>query len=107
MHIVYIRPLNYNITISPLEMLSMKSAEVLVACAFKEAFVKAVTRGQLMSAARKLLSKEKAAELRTAEKQKMIIPLALAVLKNRTVGVRKGQDIQNLIQNSVKKIGKY
>ena len=42
--------------------------EVIVSCAFKEAFVKAVTRPQLMSAARSLLSQEEAKDLRKAEK---------------------------------------
>ena len=62
-------------------MLSIKSAEVIVSCTFKETFIKAVTRLQLISAARSLLAKEEAKELRTAEKQKLLVPLALAFLK--------------------------
>ena len=85
----------------------MKSAEVIVSCAFKEAFVKAVTRPQLMSAARSLLSQEEAKDLRKAEKQKLLIPLVLAFLKKKIVGVKKGADVQNLTQNSVKLIKNY
>ena len=54
-------------------MLSTKSAEVIVSCAFScafiETFIKAVTRTQLISVARSLLAKDEAKELRTAEKQ--------------------------------------
>ena len=88
-------------------MLSIKSAEVVVSCAFKETFIKAVTRSQLISAAKSLLSKEEAKELRTAEKQKLLVPLALAFLKKKIVGVRKGSNIQSLTQNCVKLIGNY
>ena len=88
-------------------MLSIKSAEVVVSCAFKETFIKAVTRSQLISAAKSLLSKEEAKGLRTAEKQKLLVPLALAFLKKKIVGVRKGSNIQSLTQNCVKLIGNY
>ena len=83
----------------------MKSAEVNVSCAFKETFIKAVTRARLMSATRSLLSKGEAKELRMAEKQ--LIPLAHAFLKNKIVGIRKGSDVHNLTQNCVKLIGNY
>ena len=58
-----------NSYIFTLQILSIKSTEVIVSCAFVETFIKAVTRLQLISVARPLLAKEEAKELRTAEKQ--------------------------------------
>ena len=90
-------------------MLSIKSVEVIVSCGFKETFIKAVTRSQLISAARTLLPKDEAKELRTVDKQKLLVPwpLALAFLKKKIVGVKKGSKVNNLTQNCVKLIGNF
>ena len=91
-----------------LEKISIKSAEVFVSCAFKETFIKAVTRSQLISAARSqlisaarsLLAKEEAKELRTAEKQKLLVPLALAFLKKKLWELKRDQ-MYNLLHRTV------
>ena len=70
--------------------ISTKSAEVVVACAFQAHFIKEVSRQQLTGAARVLLTKDDAKDLRSAEKRKFVKPLAMAFLKQRIVGVKKG-----------------
>ena len=87
--------------------ISSKSAEVIVACAFQAHFIKEVSRQQLSGAARVLLTKQEAKDLRSAEKKKFVIPLAMAFLKKKIVGVKKGSTISNLTQNCVRKIGTF
>ena len=81
-------------------MISIKSAEVIVSCTFKETFIKSVTKSQLISAARSLLAKEEVKELRTTEKQKLLVSLALAFLKKKSWELKRDQ-MYNLLHRTV------
>jgi len=77
---------------------------VVVACAFGAFAIKEVSRTQLRGAAKLLLTKQLCAELRSAEKQKYIFPLAKAFIEKGIVVVEDGSNMSNLTRNNVKKI---
>ena len=82
----------------------MKSAEIIVAEAFKAHFIKEVGGSQLMGAAKTLLQKEERLQLKGAEKAKLIVPLAEALLKKKIIGITVGA---SLSRAEVKKVGTF
>ena len=62
----------------------MKSAEIIIMCAFKAHRFKDVTRSQIFSSL-KSLNKAAASELRSTDKASLARPLAAALLKQKIV----------------------
>lgn len=67
--------------------LTLKSAEVIIICAFKAHFIKEVSRAQLCAAAKSLLTKEERKGLANAEKSKFLKPLAQTFLDKEIVTI--------------------
>lgn len=87
--------------------ISMSSAEVIVTKAFKTHFIKEVGQSQLIGAAKTLLGKDKHQELKGAEKAKLIVPLAEALLAKKIIEVAPEASLQNLSRTDVKKISTF
>jgi len=82
--------------------LSVQDAEVVVMVAFGVLFMKEVSRSQLQSAAKSLLSREERKRIGSgADKSQYLIPLANALRAN---GIIEISGKQPLSRNGVKKI---
>ncbi len=87
--------------------MSLKSAEVVVMCAFGAHFIKEVSRSQLCAAAKTLLPKEERRYLQGAEKTKFLKPLAEVFVGKAIVAIKHGADVENLTREDVDKVGTY
>jgi hypothetical protein len=87
--------------------LTQKSASMVVMTAFAVHFLKEVSRSQLQSAARKLLTKEEKNRLQPLEKSEFILPLAKAFIMKKVVEIKKGADQQALSRDDLKKISPF
>ena len=88
--------------------LSMTSAEAVILTAFGSHFLKEVTRSQLESAAKSLLSPETVHQIKkNGDKGDFIIPIAEALLKKGTIKIEGSSDIdlKNLAREELKKVG--
>ncbi len=90
-----------------LDLLSLKSAEVVVMCAFGAHFIKEVSCTQLTSAAKTLLARDERKPLQGAEKGAFMKPLAKAFIDKKIVAIQKGAKFTNLTREDVNKCGKY
>ena len=85
----------------------MKSGEVVIMTVFGAHLIKEVSRRQLISAAKNLLSKEERKQLNGAEKSKFIKPLANQFIDRGIVRVRSGCSLSDLSMGDVEKIGNF
>ena len=70
----------------------LKTAEIIVTCAFEELFIKSIGKQQIAAAAKSLLTKEENRQLKGGEKAKYLPPLAKAFLDRGIVKIKKGLD---------------
>lgn len=84
--------------------LTQKSGSVIVMVAFAVHFIKEVSRSQLQSASRNLLSAEERKRLQSLEKIEFYIPLAKAMVERGIVKVRQGANIKSLSRSDVEKM---
>lgn len=82
----------------------MKAAQIVVAVAFEELFIKSVTKQQISAAAKSLLPRNQTKQLKGAEKSKFLPPLAKAFLENKIVKVKKGVAMEKITRDDVKKV---
>ena len=88
--------------------LTLKSAEVVVICAFEAHFIKEVSIAQLCAAVKSLLSKEERKGLTNAEKSKFLIPLAKVFLSKEIVTFKNVKaNLTNLTMNDITKSGTF
>lgn len=87
--------------------LSAKSGEVIVMTAFTAHFLKDISRSQLMSAAKSLLSSHDRKQLHGAEKSHFMVPLGKAFVENGIVRIDKGACVESLVRNNASKIGTF
>ena len=76
--------------------MSLKTAEIIVTCAFEELFIKSIGKQQIAAAAKSLLTKEENRQLKGGEKA-YLPPLAKAFLDRGIVKIKKGLDPYNCI----------
>ena len=84
----------------------MKSAEVIIMCAFQAHRFKDISRTQIFSSL-KSLNKAAASELRGTDKASLARPLAAALLKGKTVKVVPWAKLSNLSSTEVEKVGTF
>ena len=70
--------------------------------AFAVHFLKEVSRSQLQSAARKLLTKQEKIWLQPLEKSEFLLPLAKAFIKKKVVKIKKGANPQTSRDDLIK-----
>ena len=87
--------------------MSLKSAEIIIMCAFGAHFIKEVSRSQLCAAAKTLLSKQECRRFRGAEKSKLLKPLAKVFLEKKIVSIEHEGDLESLTRAMVHKIGTF
>lgn len=89
--------------------LTFKGGEVVVMEAFGAHFMKDVSRGQLTSAAKSLLSSKQRKSIASmgAEKSHFISRLAKEFLHRKIVHNRKNASLNSLCRNNVKKVGPF
>ena len=85
----------------------MTSAEAVLLTAFGAHFLKEVSRSQLESAAKSLLSQQIIQQLKKADKGDFSMPLAEAFLKKGIVKVAEGCNLRNLSRGDLKKVGPF
>lgn len=77
---------------------------MIIITAFAVHFIKEVSRSQLQSASRTLLSGEERNRLQKLEKSEFILPLAKAMINQDIVKVRRGADMKSLSRSDVEKM---
>ena len=75
--------------------------------AFAAHFLKYISRSQLLSAAKTLLSSGDRKQFHGAEKSHFLVPLGKAFVTKGIVKINKGACIESLSRNDVTKIGKF
>ena len=74
--------------------------------AFGAHFLKEISRTQLLSAAKRLLSHQKKT-LNSLEKNEFLIPLGKALVEHSIIAIRKGALVKDLSRNDVEKVGTF
>ena len=87
--------------------LSTQSGEAVIIVAFGAHFFKDITRSQLESAAKSLLTPDERKALHKAEKAKFVLPLAKALIDREIIKVNKGANMSRLTRNNLQKIGTF
>ena len=83
--------------------MSTKSAITVIMTAFMAHRFKDITRGQLLSALNSL--KKNSGEFRSADKAKLVLPLAVALIDGKVVKVAPWAKLDNLTMVDCSKIG--
>ena len=87
--------------------LSSLGGEAIVLVAFGAHFFKDVSRSQLESAAKSLLTAAERKDLYKAEKSKFVLPLAKAFVRKGIVKIASSSKITTLTRNNLKKVGTF
>jgi len=87
--------------------LSVQNAEAVVLVAFSAHFFKDISRSQLESAAKLLLSPSQQQSLHKAEKIKYVVPLGEAFLAKKIVKVKKGVKLSKCARGDLEKVGTF
>lgn len=86
--------------------LTQKSGGAIVMEAFGAHFLKEISRTQLLSAAKRMLPREKK-KYSGYEKSDFLVPLGQAFVESGIVKITKGAQVRDLSRSDVKKIGTF
>ena len=85
----------------------MQSVEAVVLTAFRVHFLKEISRGQLDSAAKSLLTWDLQHQLKKADKGDFIIPLAKAFIRKGIIKLAAKANFNNLAREDIRKVGTF